>query len=305
MAPIRLTGHEALNLVLALCRPNHGRFPSTLFELGFEAVGIEREVYIDRDSGVESAVADLILGSSSSRAIWCIEFKSASVDDRQARVYERILPADIFAVGLNPANVKQAELVVDISYLTGSATFNALLEDMGRATVDLPVCVVHESSLRLSHGFVKCSQLLSILQNGIALPDRDEWPMSIIPFTCDSNRSEMASVIAASLVSLLLSQERFGLNDLCASAIGWWNLLGTKEQRSYQDQVRKILKSARANELRKFLDKDTSSPIWISLKYDQLQRSQSTITELESEANGLISRLQRTESDELEQAQLL
>jgi hypothetical protein len=255
-----------INAIVGFCTRTK-TWPHPLADLGYVACGIEREIVVDLGRQNRKVVVDLICASSALDHALCAETKSQTVPLDQAQRYRAMTSRDLINMANLPTGVAAADLTHDVIYASAAEHAELVAQQLRNASLTFPVLACNTTRFALFDGVVGKAELQALFSQGINIrPEVDEWPLSYIPFTGQSDDSEIVAYVAQIVSSFLLRGEGFSADELAIRLLSNWEWFGQEEQRRLKRRFAALVNSAMKHELKGYIERQTGRQEWSALR---------------------------------------
>lgn len=243
-----VTELQFINAFFGFCTSTGGLWPNPLQTLGYEVIGIEREVTVSGPARDRTVVPDIICGASALSHVLCVDAKSQTIDGEQELAYMQMESDSLFIQGVVPSAVDRTALSHDNALATSRSHGNTLVRNMARESVSLPVLLADEKEFAIGDGEFREKALNDLFTAGVEVAAY-EWPTKFVKFTSRSSESEMVPVIGRVLIERLRDGGDFTSDDVIMSSIDHFHLVGRLERRDLRKKVTSILDQGCIEEL--------------------------------------------------------
>lgn len=153
----------------------------------------------------------------------------------------------------------------DSALATSESYLNALVANMERESVELPVICADHRQFKLGFGEVREQALAKVLGEGVEIADRD-WPMKFVKFTSKSTDAEMVPIIGRALMESIRNGGKFSVDSIIERSISHWHLVGQRERRALRRKVTILIDAGCSEELTQYYRRDMPAQQWTVTK---------------------------------------
>jgi hypothetical protein len=252
-----------VNAIIGFCTPTK-TWPHPLADLGYVACGVEREITVDLGGQNRQVVVDLICASPELDHALCAETKTRIVPVDQARRYRAMASRDLINMANLPTSINPNDLTHDVIYVAAQDNAEEVIRQLEDSANPFPVLGCAEARFALHGGVVSQAELHVLLNNGIAIHlGQDDWPLGYLPFTSQSEDSEIVVPLAQMIAVFLIRGADFTVEDLAQTALPNWHWFGRREQRELNRRFSQLVDSAMRRELNGYYRRPDALQRWV------------------------------------------
>lgn len=251
-----------INAIIGFCTRTHGTWPEPLVTLGYQAFAVERELRTIMDGKDRTVVADLMCASDELRHVICVEVKSATLDEDQARRYLALTASNLLDSGGLPPSLDARRLRHDVTYVTGSQQALGISRQLAERQLQLPVIAGDALHFNLHSGELREARLNQVFRDGVAVGDY-QWPHHFVPFMSTSPDRDIVPVLTNTLSGYIIRHQDFSVDDLAIASIAHWPLCGTGERRRFRDRLATLAQLAMREELSDYYERPGKEQKWV------------------------------------------
>ncbi len=256
-----------INAVFGFCVRMRGSWPRPLVPLGYVPCGVEWELKVLLDGRDRTVRPDFICASGKLHHALCIEAKSATVKEEQARKYLAVTSLSLLNSVALPQNTDARRLTHDVLYLASQANTEKVVLQLTGMGVALPVVGADEHVFTLVWGEVGQAQLQNLFTHGIQIDvTPDEWPTHFVPFNSRSSLGEIVPTLSGALSRRIIAGGTFTLEELAADAVRHCHLCGKDEKKALREKIKSLVEDGRRKELKGYYDRVASEPAWRTVR---------------------------------------
>lgn len=258
---MRIEELALINAFFGFCTPMGDTWPSPLVPLGYEVVGVQRELTTTLNGRDKTVVVDVLCGSQVLQHVLCVEAKSATVHSNQARAYATLSGQRLAVQGVIPTGVSADQLSHDVVYATASSHAPQVQHGLTFLGLQFPILAADQSAFRLTHGAFCQPELNKVFAAKVVVANH-EWPRHFVPFTATSSDAEKAPRVMSTLLQFLQRGGSFTIHDFVRKAVPHYDYCGTAEQRQFRKSVGRLLDRVAREELHGEFRRIGSDPEW-------------------------------------------
>lgn len=249
-----------VNAVFGFC-VRTDRWPSPLAALGYVPCGVEREIRVVRDGADHSAVADFVCASAQGQHVLCVEAKSRTVHEQQARSYLAIRPLHLVQTANLPPGMEPVQLTHDIAYATSAGNAESVAAQLAGFSALFPAIAGSEQRFGLVSGTFRQPDMQSVFATGIEITEA-EWPTHFVLFNSRSEHGDIAPHLARAVSQSIIAGRGFSANDLARRTANHWSLCGPREQQGIRAALVRLTDDAVRNELSGYYEREMPAQTW-------------------------------------------
>jgi len=278
-----------VNAVVGFCKRT-GDWPSPLADLGYVACGVERGLRVLVDGNEQTVMADLICGSDHVHHALCLEMKSATMHEKQARGYQALTARSVLQLGGLPPTIDPFRLTHDVAYLTHRVNVAALGDQFERAGITLPILAGDEDRFDLARGTIGQPEVHDVFAGGIVV-DAAAWPRHYVPFKSDSPDGDIVPFVVRALSRFIILGQSFTIEQLAEQSVPHWPMCGDGERRAIREKLSRLANLAMREELKDYYERPGKPQAWVVNGLPMAQPNQ--LGRLNRLANSFIERVQK------------
>jgi hypothetical protein len=285
-----------VNAVLGFLKRD-GRWPSTLYELGYRLTMIEQPIIVP---GVGSVEVDIICQNRSRNHAILWECKSGrTLGEKQARVYAAVRAEHVQRTG-NVTFGRPESATIEVVYCCLREDAKHLSDSLQELGVALPI-VSLGNRVELFSGQIHAVDVHKRFMAGTEIPPLEDVPRFLLANT-QTSKTELARLIFPTIVSVLRKQiVKMSLRQVLEETFNDWSCMGTDLRRFLSDRFKELIVDLCKNELQEYAQvvKATHSPgeTFVEFTGDILGRDASsrtrTFQKFERLAYGFIERVEK------------
>lgn len=251
-----------------------GQWPTLLRDLGYRLSALQSEVSVDDGGSRGLVVPEAVFYSLSSNAVFFVESKSATLDERQARRYWLMTTGDLKAHGLVPDAVQDDADVAPTYFCDRNNTpvLCASIEWFNREeAAALPLVDYNHKRFELQCGTIRARKLHENFESGIYF-DEGVWPTRFVRFDFESPDHELVRPLGQELMSLLRDEEvtEFTVEDLARGHertgsdgfIPYYAKFGADARKRWRSRVVTIVEELRVHYLKDIISRKPGEQAW-------------------------------------------
>lgn len=249
-----------VNAFFGFCVQSPG-WPSPLAALGYRPCGVEREIRVSLDGTDRTVVPDFICATAVVNHALCIEAKSRTVHEDQARRYVAVRPLSLLNTGNLPPAIDPSELTFDVAYATARRHAVAVATQLATYGVPFPVVGSDERTFGIESGTFNQPDLNELFQRTIDITEA-AWPTHYVPFNSESPSADMVPFVARAMSEFIIKGIDFSGDDIAAGSTPHWPQCGTRERQRIRDGLVALVNDATANELNAYIVRQGTTRAW-------------------------------------------
>lgn len=255
-----------INAVVGFCKgSSSGTWPAPLAPLGYVPCGFEREIKTILAGRDRTVTVDLICASGRTHHALCIEAKSATLDEDQARRYRSLTPSNLLSMGGLPPEITPARLTHDVAYLAASGNTPSLIRQFEAIEIAMPVVAGDEERFVLVRGTLGQSDVDAVFRAGVAVAERD-WPRHYVSFKSDSPDADIVPFVMQGLARFIIRGRGCTIEELSEASVGHWMLCGAKERKALRAKIAGLANRAMREELADYIERPGDQPTWTATR---------------------------------------